>query len=147
MTSGMTDTAAALDRLLAERNCVALAYRYAELADADEADSFAALFTPDGSWGRSEGAPIVGRAAIRATYAARARTPGSRHIVVSAVARFVDDQRAEVKSAAIVLKPAAGVVPAVLVGYVDDVHRGEDGVWRISRRTSEVLVRDWKPGA
>lgn len=59
--------------------CTALCKAYGELADAGEADAFAALYTVDGVFDRM-GQLIEGRAAIRNVIAGRPPGTWSRHL-------------------------------------------------------------------
>ncbi len=128
-----------LDRLFAEHQIADLVTRYAMYNDDGDYDAVAALFTDDASFVRpSGGDPIVGRAAIRASY--EGRPPRiSRHLITNIVVDLVADAEATVRSTIVLYTappgglPADANKPALLGGFRDRVVKTDDG-WRFAAR-------------
>ena len=128
-----------LDRLFAEQEIAALVTRYAMLNDDGDHAGVAALFTEDGSFVRpSGGAPIVGPAAIRASY--EGRPPRiSRHLITNIVVDLESADAATARSTMILYTAAPGALPAVankpalLGGFRDRLVKTADG-WRFAAR-------------
>lgn len=128
-----------LDRLLAEHEIAGVITRYAMLNDDGDHDGVANLFTSDGQFVRpSGGDPIVGRAAILASY--QGRPPRiSRHLITNIVVDVVSEDAATARSTIVLYTAAPGALPAdankpaLLGGFRDRLVRTADG-WRFAAR-------------
>ncbi len=128
-----------LDRLFAEHQIADLVTRYATLNDDGDYDGLAALFTEDARFVRpSGGDPIVGRAAIRASY--EGRPPRiSRHLITNILVDLVSDTEAAARSTIVLYTAPPGALPAdankpaLLGGFRDRLVKTPDG-WRFAAR-------------
>jgi uncharacterized protein (TIGR02246 family) len=118
--------------LVADREAIRdLFARYARAVDAgaDRADEFAAFYAEDGSFEQAGGAPVVGRAALRA-FAAALPTSGIRHSITDHVID-VDGDHASCEATVLVI--AGGRI--VSSGRARDTLRRADGRWQIVTRS------------
>lgn len=134
-----------LQMLLDERDCTRLVERYGLLADGDDSDAFADLFTVDAIWERPDGAVHRGRAEIQSVYASRQPGGFSKHLICN-VQVTLDGDQAVVRSSAVVLKSPASQLPCTalhsvfMASYDDWLARCTDRHWRIARRSSQMLL-------
>lgn len=125
----------------------ALIAEFAYRIDHGMSETVADLFTPDGWYGRPDGAKSVGRAAIRAAYAERAgrgeRT--ARHIFTN-LRLTIDSAEAAHGTTILLLFAGDGppLLPArpMLVQDYNDEYRLEDGQWRFAARATHRLFVD-----
>lgn len=129
------------EQLLARLEIEALNAEFAYLIDFDHSAEVSALFTEDGSYGRSTGERSVGRPAIAAAYSLRNdRGPRTaRHIFTNLRLTYETDERIIGKSI-LTLFAADGVPPHVaepfLVADYDDIYvLDRSGRWRYQSRT------------
>jgi SnoaL-like domain len=133
-----------LDRLemsIARSEIAALSAEFAYLIDHDLSERVADLFTKAGSYGVHEGKRSVGRAEIRAAYAARVarglRT--ARHVFTNLRLTFESPDRVGATSI-LTLFADDGAPPRpaevnLVADYEDVIVREPDGVWRYDSRT------------
>ncbi|NWG52618.1 MAG: nuclear transport factor 2 family protein [Hydrogenophilaceae bacterium] len=131
-------------RLLAEAEIARLVLRYAALNDAGDYEALAALFTADGVFIRpSGGEPVVGRAAILASYKARAPRI-SRHLVSNILADVSSSESARCTSAILLYSAAPGAQaaasPALLGGFADKLVR-VNGAWLFAERRGWIDLK------
>lgn len=140
------DAAAALQWLLDERDCVNLVNRYGSLADGDDADAFAELFTADAVWERPDGTVHSGRETIRNAYATRDTGGFSQHLICNVAVTLSDARQATARSIAVVLKSAESAIPSsaspsvFMLAYEDRLTLCADDHWRIARRSSQMVL-------
>jgi ketosteroid isomerase-like protein len=142
-----------ISRLLAERACERLVYRYARFVDSGEAARVADLFTDDGVWIGADGRSMNGQDEIRAAFAGRQGLTRrlSRHVMTNVLIDVLNESEASGTaylinyrhdgSGGTVEKPA----PARHPKFVGDYHfgfRGVENEWRIaSLRFDLVFLR------
>lgn len=135
-----------LARMLAEREITRLVTRYAMLNDDGDYAAVAEMFTDDARFVRpSGGDPIVGRAAIRASY--EGRPPRlSRHLITNIVIDFTSDEEAACRSTMVLYTAPAGTMPgvtatpALLGGFRDRLVLTADG-WRFAERIGHLDLK------
>ena len=128
-----------LDRLLAEHEIAGLITRYAVFNDDGDFDAVATLFAENGQFIRpSGGDPVVGRAAILASY--QGRPPRvSRHLIANIVVEVTSETEATARSTMVLYTapvgalPAEANTPALLGGFRDTLVNTADG-WRFASR-------------
>jgi len=137
------------ERRAVEADCIRLINRYANLNDAQDWDGCAACYIEDAVFRRpSGGDPVVGRAAILASF--RARPPrAQRHVMANTVVEVEDADNATAFSAIILYMGRAaddGGLPvedaaSPLVGwYRDRLERTPEG-WRFAEREGGLDFR------
>lgn len=138
-----------LQRLLAEDACRRLVLQAAHCADHHDADGLAALFTADAVLQRPQGAPLRGREAIRAAYAARPPDRLTRHLVTQTRVSLVSPTEATAHSLVMLWsgstedaegpqgRPARG--PALVGEFDDRLVLGPDG-WAFARRVARFVL-------
>jgi uncharacterized protein (TIGR02246 family) len=135
-----------LARMLAEQEIARLVTRYAMLNDDGDYASVAEMFTDDARFVRpSGGDPIIGRAAIRASY--EGRPPRlSRHLITNVVVDFLSDEEATCRSTMVLYTASAGATPgtaakpALLGGFRDRLVLTADG-WRFAERIGHLDLK------
>ena len=138
-----------LQRLVIQQACRDLVLEAAARTDAQEHEAFAALFTPDGVLVRPGAEPLVGRAAIVASYRTRPATRITRHLVTNSMVDVHGDGRAHVRSTVLLWSGSTETTverfgrladPVEALGAFDDVMvRTEEG-WRIARREASFTL-------
>jgi 3-phenylpropionate/cinnamic acid dioxygenase small subunit len=126
-----------LDRLLAEHDIARLVTRFAWLNDEADWDAVAAMFTADGRFVRPAGGDaIVGRDAIRASFASRPPRV-SRHLITNILVDVTTADEATSQCAMLLTTAAAGETvaasPALVGGFRDKLVLAPDG-WRFAER-------------
>ncbi len=126
-----------LDRLLAEHDIARLVTRFALLNDQADWDAVAAMFTADGRFIRPAGGePVVGREAIRASFASRPPRV-SRHLITNILVDIGSADEATSQCAMLLYTAPAGETsaasPALVGGFRDKLIRTADG-WRFTER-------------
>ena len=119
-------------RRAAEWDCTRLVHLYANLNDQARWADVAALYAPDGSMTRptAPAAPVTGRAAILAAFAARPpRT--TRHVCANVVIEVESDTVARGSSAMLLF--TAADAPPLVGGFEDRFVRTDEG-WRFAER-------------
>lgn len=132
--------ATAARRETAIADCMALCKAYGALADAGDADGFAALFVDDGVFDRL-GTPICGRAAIRAVIADRPAGTWSRHVCSNIRIEIDADGRTARGQVDLDMQRGQhGQEPVLhwLARYDDRYVLTNDG-WRIQRRSVTLI--------
>jgi SnoaL-like domain len=138
-----------LERLLAERACERLIYRYAQLLDLGEADQVPELFVDDGVWELPGRIRFAGRAELDAGIPSRLFAPGrtARHLCMNVVidvlgpdeatgtSYMVNYRHDEPSGVAAELAPTGD--PVYIGEYRDRFVRTEDG-WKFQRRRTEL---------
>ncbi len=130
--------------------------RYAIGADRRDGDAVAALFIPDGSLlihsdGDPDGAPDRerhGRAEMSAAIASLSRYRRTFHLVGQHVADLVDDDRATAITYCEAHHVTDGEPPTdrvMLIRYLDELVRTDDGTWRFALRRLVVDLTDTHP--
>jgi hypothetical protein len=128
------------ERLATRAQIEALSLEYYYRLDHGEADRVPELFTQDGTLQMSDDAPIVGRKAIEAFYAARSKTRRTRHVSTNLRLTYVDANHVEaVREITYYAGETAnnrGPYPAepAIAEYAEKLVRGEDGRWRYAWR-------------
>jgi hypothetical protein len=132
-----------IETMLAERECEGLVYRYAWFVDSGEASAIGDLFVEEGTWAAGGGAPMRGRDAIRAGFAARQAVGRrqSRHVMTNVLVEMTGPDTAVGRAylvnfrhdspTGVAEKPAPADVPK----YVGEYHltfRRVDGSWLFS---------------
>ena len=138
-----------LERLLAERACERLVYRYAQLLDLGRAEKVPELFVDDGVWELPGRIRFAGRAELDAGIPTRLTAPGrtARHLCMNVVIDVLGPDEAVGTSYMVNYRyddPSgvpADVAPTgdpVYIGeYRDRFVRTEDG-WRFHQRRTEL---------
>jgi len=126
-----------LDRMLAEHEISRLTTRFALLNDAGDWDAVAAMFTQDGRFIRPAGGDaVVGREAIRASFASRPARK-SCHLITNIVVDVVSADEAISRCTLLLYAAPAGentaASPALIGGFHDKLLRTPDG-WRFAER-------------
>jgi uncharacterized protein (TIGR02246 family) len=135
--------------LLVRQACRDLVLRAAAHTDAQAHERFAALFTPEGVLVRPGAEPLVGRAAIVASYRTRPATRITRHLVTDTLVQVESPTRARARSNVLLWTGSADTpverygrrADAVeALGTFDDViERTQEG-WRIARREASFQL-------
>lgn len=144
---------AAMERVVIVQACQEVVLRAAACVDAGDAATLAALFAEHAVLVRPGAEPLVGRAAIRDTYAQRPAERITRHLVTNLLVDVEAPDRARVRSGVLLWTgsrtDAEGPHGRVaqgrqLVGEFDDrLLRDARGAWLIERRDARfVLYRD-----
>ena len=145
-----------LERLLAERACERLVYRYAQLLDLGQADKVPELFVDDGVWELPGRIRFAGRAELDAGIPTRLTAPGrtARHLCMNVVIDVLGPDEAVGTSYMVNYRyddPSG--VPADLAPtgdpvYIGEYHdrfvRTEDG-WRFHQRRTELAFAQRSP--
>lgn len=126
-----------LDRLLAEHEIARLITRFGDLNDRGDWDAVAGMFTRDARFTRPAGGePVVGRDAIRASFASRPPRV-SRHIIANIVVDLTSPDAATAQSNLLLYAAPAGATsaasPALIGGFRDKLVRGPRG-WLFAER-------------
>jgi len=126
-----------LDRMLAEHDISRLTTRFALLNDAGDWDAVAAMFTEDAQFIRPAGGdPVVGRAAIHASFASRPARK-SCHLITNIVVDVISADEATSRCTLLLYAAPAGETtaasPALIGGFRDKLARTPDG-WRFAER-------------
>lgn len=139
----------AIDRWLAQQACRDLVMRAGAFADANDPDSLAALFLPDGELVRPASQPLRGRAAIAASYRARSADRITRHLVTNTLVSLQSPTRARATSLVLLWSGSVADVPGPygrpargrqVVGEFDDLFTLVDEGWRIARREARFVL-------
>lgn len=152
----MSDGLDPLERLLAERACERLVYRYAQLLDLGQQDKVPALFVDDGVWELPGRIRFAGRAELDAGIPTRLNAPGrtARHLCMNVVIDVLGPDEAVGTSYMVNYRyddPSG--VPADLAPTGDPVYIGEyhdrfvrtEGGWRFRRRRTELAFAQRSP--
>lgn len=120
-----------LDRLLAEQEISRLITRFALLNDAGDWAGVASLFAEDGRFIRPAGGePIVGRAAIQASFESRPPRK-SCHLITNIIVDMVSADEATARCSMLLYTAPAGaaaaVSPALVGGFRDRLTRAAEG--------------------
>jgi SnoaL-like protein len=145
----VSDAIDPLERLLAERACERLVYRYAHLLDLGEADRVPGLFADDGVWELPGRIRFEGRAELDAGIPSRLNKAGrtARHVCTNVVidvlspteavgTSYMINYRHDDPSGVPAELPPAGE-PLYMGEYRDRFVRTEDG-WRFLHRRTEL---------
>lgn len=138
-------------RLVAQRDCERITYRYCRFADFGQASRLAGLFTADGVLSLP-GMLLSGREEIARTFAQREALTDliTAHLCTNIDVEVIDGQSAHGWvylclyrrwRAAASTAPAVSSAPAVVAAY-EDVYAMESGHWLIRSRTQHVLFAD-----
>ncbi len=129
----MTDIVTADERRAIEWDCARLINLYAALNDEGRWTELAALYRTDGSMTRptAPDAPIVGRAAIAAAFAARPPRV-TRHICSNIVISVIDAASATATSAMLLF--TAADKPPLVGGFDDRLSLVPGEGWRFAER-------------
>ena len=138
----------ALQSLIIKQACRELVLRAAAHADANEPCALAALFAEDGVLVRPGAEPLVGRDAIRQSYAQRSAERITRHLVTNIVVDI--ESETEARAASLVLlwsgsthdTPGPQGRPAqrqVVGEFADRLSLTPEG-WRIARREARFVL-------
>lgn len=126
--------------------------RAARLADLQQHEAFAALFTEEAELQRPGGAWLRGREAILAAYRERPAERLTRHLIAGTVVDLLADGDAAALSTVLLWsgvrtdpdgpsgRPARG--PRCVGEFDDRLRRGDDGVWRIVRRQARFVLHE-----
>lgn len=143
---------AALQRALAIAGCCDTIARAARLADLQQHEAFAALFTADAELQRPGGGWLRGREAILAAYRERPADRLTRHLVAGTVVDLLADGEATALTTVLLWsgqrsdaegpsgRPVRG--PRRIGEFDDRLRRGDDGVWRIVRRQACFVLHE-----
>jgi SnoaL-like domain len=133
-----------------ERACERLVLDFAYFSDSQDYQSLAGLFTPNGTMVRPSGDPLVGRAAIIASYQSRPAGRIGRHICTNIRITVESPDRARGLTYAIVYSANAkqppeahfGVKadPRQLIGEFEDEFVRTDEGWRIALRRARFVM-------
>ena len=126
-----------LDRMLAEHEISRLTTQFALLNDSGDWEAVAATFTEDASFVRPAGGdPVVGRAAILASFASRPPRK-SCHLITNIVVDVLSETEAASRCTLMLYAAPAGEAnaasPALIGGFTDKLVRTSDG-WRFAER-------------
>ena len=145
-----------LERLLAERACERLVYRYAQLLDLGQAEKVPELFVDDGVWELPGRIRFAGRAELDAGIPTRLNAPGrtARHLCMNVVIDVLGPDEAVGTSYMVNYRyddPSgvpADVAPTGDPVYIGEYHdrfvRTEDG-WRFHQRRTELAFAHQSP--
>lgn len=143
---------AELRRATAIAGCCDTIARAARLADLQQHEAFAALFTEDAELQRPGGAWLRGREAILAAYRERPAERLTRHLIAGTVVDLLADGDAAALSTVLLWsgvrtdpdgpsgRPVRG--PRRVGEFDDRLRRGDDGVWRIVRRHACFVLHE-----
>ncbi|HEX7987579.1 MAG TPA: nuclear transport factor 2 family protein [Duganella sp.] len=122
-----------------EQACARLVALYGYLNDARDSDAMAALFTVDAILYRpaAPALAIVGREAIRASFAARPAGTATFHVCTDVVIDVEDAEHAVGRSRILLLKEGGG---APLPGTFQDRFRLTGEGWRFSQRRGALWL-------
>ena len=126
-----------LDRMLAEHEISRLTTQFALLNDSGDWEAVAAMFTEDARFVRPAGGdPVVGRAAILASFASRPPRK-SCHLITNIVVDVISETEAKSRCTLLLYAAPAGesnaASPALIGGFRDTLVRTSDG-WRFAER-------------
>ena len=126
-----------LDRMLAEHEISRLTTQFALFNDSGDWEAVAAMFTEDARFVRPAGGdPIVGRAAILASFASRPARK-SCHLITNIVVDVISETEATSRCTLLLYAAPAGdstaASPALIGGFRDWLVRTPEG-WRFSER-------------
>jgi ketosteroid isomerase-like protein len=126
-----------LDRMLAEHEISRLTTQFALLNDSGDWEAVAATFTEDARFVRPAGGdPVVGRAAILASFASRPARK-SCHLITNIVVDVLSETEAASRCTLMLYAAPAGEAnaasPALIGGFTDKLVRTSDG-WRFAER-------------
>ncbi|MFN0185542.1 MAG: nuclear transport factor 2 family protein, partial [Aquabacterium sp.] len=133
---------------MARDACAALVLHGAACVDEGDAAAFADLFPVDGVLVRPNGAPLVGRTAIRDAYALRSADRLTRHVVTNQRVILDSTDRARVQSLVTLWGGSAvdtagpqgrPTTSAQVLGEFDDLLSLTPDGWRIARREARFL--------
>ena len=139
----------AIERLIAESACRALAIAAAEAVDHQDHAAFAALFAPDGVLVRPDGSLLQGRAAIHAAYAARPSERLTRHLICNHRVDLAAEGSARSRCTVLLWSgrrsdaetPKGRPADALQqVGEIDDELMLTPVGWRIARREARFIL-------
>ena len=145
-----------LERLLAERACERLVYRYAQLLDLGQQDKVPELFVDDGVWELPGRIRFAGRAELDAGIPTRLTAPGrtARHLCMNVVIDVLGPDEAVGTSymvnyryddpSGVPADPAPTGDPVYIGEYRDRFVRTEDG-WRFHQRRTELAFAPRSP--
>jgi SnoaL-like protein len=133
-----------------ERACERLVLDFAYFSDSQDYESLAGLFTPNGTMVRPTGDPLVGRAAIIASYQARPAGRISRHVCTNIRITAESPDRARGLTYAVVFSANANQPPEAhfgvkadprqLIGEFEDEFVRTDEGWRIASRRARFVM-------
>lgn len=142
-----------MDQFLIAQACRDVVIRAAACVDANDAATFARLFTDDGVLVRPAGKPLIGRDAIRQAYEQRSADRITRHLVTNMLVDVNLPDQASVRSYVLLWSGSAGdedgesgrpAKSRQLVGeFKDHFVRDNEGAWLIRHRQARfVLYRE-----
>jgi SnoaL-like domain len=146
-----------VDRILAERACERLLYRYAELVDFGNASRLAELFTEDGVW-EADDLVLEGRDAIRTHFLRREAKVRrvSRHVCTNVAVDLVSPDEAtglcyfvnyrHDRQEGDLSLPVPAEVPKYMGEYRDRFRRTSDG-WLLAHHRVDVAFLRIRPRA
>ena len=140
-----------VERMLIEHECARIVQHSFNLSDAARHDELVALFTEDAVVVRPSrpDAPLVGRKAIEADYAARSPNRRTFHICSNMVVEVHGHDRAEAYCHVVLYVmradgPMANGLPVAdsgrIAGEFRDVLVREGNGWKVSRRTGRLIL-------
>ena len=136
------------DQLATRAQIEALSNEYYYRLDHGEAEGVVELFTPDGVLQMGDEAPVVGREALKAYYAARPKTRITRHVSTNLRLTYIDADHVEAVRDLTYYHAETtqgsgpySAVPAV-VEYRESVVRGSDGRWRYASRKVDPVFSE-----
>ena len=126
-----------LDRMLAEHEISRLTTQFALLNDSGDWEAVAATFTEDASFVRPAGGdPVVGRAAIHASFASRPPRK-SCHLITNIIVDVISATEANSRCTLLLYAAPAGestaASPGLIGGFRDRLVRTAEG-WRFAER-------------
>ena len=126
-----------LDRMLAEHEISRLTTQFALFNDSGDWEAVAAMFTEDARFVRPAGGdPIVGRAAILASFASRPAR-NSCHLITNIVVDVISETEATSRCTLLLYAAPAGesvaASPGLIGGFRDRLVHTADG-WRFAER-------------
>jgi len=126
-----------LDRMLAEHEISRLTTQFALLNDSGDWEAVAATFTEDASFVRPAGGdPVVGRAAILASFTSRPPRK-SCHLITNIVVDVLSETEAASRCTLLLYAAPAGestaASPGLIGGFRDKLVRTAEG-WRFAER-------------
>ena len=126
-----------LDRMLAEHEISRLTTQFALLNDSGDWEAVAATFTEDASFVRPAGGdPVMGRAAIHASFASRPPRK-SCHLITNIIVDVISATEANSRCTLLLYAAPAGestaASPGLIGGFRDRLVRTAEG-WRFAER-------------